>query len=322
MDKLKRAALPALVFIVILASLVYRLSSCAPNKNSTAAEASASLVSASVTPSIGTNPLPSTASPTPPYLDSEIKSIYSSLGLTVVEIRGAGDATMVHYYRPTGVAGEIISRFDWFNRSTGARDLVYGWAYTDKFEIKADKSFTVLTTGLSFVDGTLAFPQIFRSSYSDVDGAVRFTGADEKYYAPLEKSYTVGSDRHECLAGLYLTTGTVSLGFSPQPGFESEFYADYESIPKITVKNDAGISTITLFKTILSKNFKQPSDKDNAYCSFLSVTSDGTDTVIKLKLKADAVTRYNVSTDRSPESGLPYAVFEYTKMDYDYPSGW
>lgn len=317
MDRFRRAVVPVLVIVVLLAALIYRLSSCAPGSVSPPAETSAGL-----SPSAQVNPSPSAdVSPTAPYSGAEIKKIYESLGLSVVEIRDAGDATMVHYYSPSGVPDEIVSRFDWFDRSTGARDLVFGWAYTDKFEITPDKSFNVLTTGLSYVDGGQSFPKLFTAEYNDVDGAVKFDSAEFKYYAPLDQSYTVGIERRECLTGINFNSGFVSLGFNEQPGFEGEFYAASMSIPKMDIKNEGGFSTITLYKTVVSKGAEILDIKENPYCSFASMTTDGTDTVIKLKLN-NKVSRYNVSTVFSPENGLPYAVIEYTSVAYDYPAGW
>lgn len=320
MDKIRRAILPALVVVILLGALISRLSSCAQGGAPAADHPVRASASSSASPSAA--PSPSVVRPTAPYSDTEIKTIYNSLGLSLVEIRDAGDVTMVHYYKPTGVAGEIISRFDWFDRSTGTRALVYGWAYTDQFDIKPDKSFTVLTTGLSHINGTQAFPVIFRSAYSDIDGTIQFTGSEEKYYAPLDKSYTLGSERHECLTDVNFNPEFVSLGFGTQPGYEGEFYTAYESIPKMTTKHEAGFAVITLYKTILADAFKKPTDKENAYCRLASVTCDGTDTIIKLQLNEATVSRYHVSSERSPKTGLPYAVFEYTKAAPSYPTGW
>lgn len=324
MDNFRRAVLPVIVAVVLLAALIYRLSSCAPGGSSAPAAGNPASPSAGASsPEATASPSSPDASvsPTAPYSDAEIESVYNSLGLSVVEIRDAGEVTMVHYYSPSGVSGEIVSRFDWYDRSSGARDLVFGWAYTDKFEIKADKTFNVLTTGLSYIDGGRSFPKIFTSGYYDVDGAVQFTGTEAKYYAPLDQSYTVGIERRESLTDINFNGGFVSLGFGVQPGYEIDFYAGSESVPKMTVENAAGYSTITLYKTILSEDFKKPAVHENSYCSLVSVTSDGTDTTVTLRL-SEKVSRYTVSTERSPENALPYALIEYTNIGFDYPSGW
>ncbi|NLA87968.1 MAG: hypothetical protein GX847_11960, partial [Clostridiales bacterium] len=163
MDTIKRALLPALVIVVLLAALVFRLSSCSRDAKTSlpavTSESPPTGMTETATPSGGGS---AKASPKPPYSGAEIKTIYESLGLSVAEIRDTGDVTMVHYYKPTGITDEIISRFDWFDRSTGARELVYGGVYTDRFEIRSDKSFTVLTTGVSF-------PKIYRAGYTDID---------------------------------------------------------------------------------------------------------------------------------------------------------
>lgn len=323
MDTFRRAILPALVVVILLAALVFRLSSCtsdaktsgAPPAGETAAGPSGADSGAAAATATGAK------SPTPPYSAKEIKSIYESLGLSVMEIRDAEDLTMVHYCKPTGIPGEIISRFDWFDRATGARELVYGWTYTEMYEIKADKSFTVLTTGLSQIDGALSFPEIYRSSFEDIDGAVKFTGVSEKYYAPLDLSYTLGTDRRVCLTDINVNPGFVSFGFGPQPGYENEFYAAYASIPKMDIKNEDSFTTITLYKTVLAKGAEDFAVKENPYSSFSSMTVDGENLIIKLQLNKN-VSRYNVSTERSPKNDLPYAVIEYTSMDYDYPAGW
>jgi hypothetical protein len=319
LDTFRRAILPALVVIVLLAALVFRLSSCASDAKTSGASPAANPSAAQS--SAEASPLAGDQSPTPPYSAKEIKSIYENLGLSVIEIRDAGDLTMVHYYKQTGVPGEIISRFDWFDKETGTRELVYGWAYTDKFEIKADKSFSALTTGLSQINGSMSFPEIYRSGYEDIDGAVKLTGGPEKYYAPLDHSCTVGTDRRECLTDININPGFVSFGFGPLPGYESDFYAAYASIPKMDIKNEGGFTTITLYKTVLAKGAEDFSVKENPYCSFSSMTVDGENLIIKLML-SDSVSRYNLSTELSPESGLPYAVLEFTNLDYDYPAGW
>lgn len=323
MDIFRRAVLPILVAVVLLGALIYRISSCAPGSSGAPFVGDSVSPSASMaTPEATVSPSDTSNNPAAPYNDKEIRSIYKSLGLSIVEIRDAGDVTMVHYYSPSGVPDEIVSRFDWYDRSTGVRELVFGWAYTDKFEIKPDKTFNVLTTGLSYVDGGSAFPKIFTSSYSDIDGAVKFESNEAKYYAPLDLSYTIGTERHECLTDINFNSSFMSLGFGAQPGYEGEFYIASASIPKTTIKNEAGTSTITLFKTILSVDFKNDEDNENSYCSLVSVTCDGIDTTVTLKLNENNVSRYNVSTERSPKNGLPYAVFEYTKTHFDYPAGW
>ncbi len=322
MDTFRRAILSALVIVVLLAALVFRLSSCSPDTKTTpsadTSESPPADMSQTAAPSGGGSVK---ASPKPPYSGAEIKAIYESLELSVAEIRDAGDVTMVHYYKPTGVAGEIISRFDWFDRSTGARELVYGWAYTDSFDIKPDKSFAVLTTGLSHIDGMQSFPCVYRARCESIDGAVRSTGAAEKYYAPLGNSYTIGPDRHASVTDINVTPGFVSFGFGPEPGFESEFYAAYATIPKMDFKHEDGVMTVTLYKTTLSKGAGIPAVKENAYCRIVSSEFDGTNTIFTLQL-SDSVSRYHVSTEYSPQSGLPYAVIELANLNYDYPAGW
>lgn len=323
MDTFRRVILPVLVVVVLLAAFVFRLSSCRSDASKTAPAGNSESPSVSATGAVASPSPGGTASisPIPPYSGIEIKSVYESLGLSVAEIRDAGHMTMVHYYKPTGVVGEIISRFDWFDRSTGARELVYGWAYTDTFEIKPNKSFAVLTTGLSSVDGSLSFPKIFKAGYADIDGAVKFSSSEEKYYAPIDKSYTIGTDRHARLTGINVNPGFVSFGFSPQPGYEGEFYTADASIPKMDINIADGYATMTLYKTLLAEGAEFLSVKENSYCSFASMTVDGDNLIIKLQLK-NIVSRYTVSTEHSPATGLPYAVMELTNLDYDYPAGW
>jgi hypothetical protein len=314
---------PVLVVVVLLAALVFRLSSCSSDaaKGAPSAENPASPSAIAAPASSTTSGDNDKANPKPPYNGAEIKSIYENLGLAVIEIRDDGDVTMVHYYKPTGVPGEIISRFDWFDRTTGARDFVFGGAFTEAFDIKGDKSFTALTGGLSDSEGIPAFPKIYRAAYSDIDGAARFTGGSEKYYAPLENSYVIGSDRRAILTDVNVTPGFISLGFGPQPGYERAFYSDFVSIPKMEISAADGIVTLTLYKTLLAKDAENLSVKENPYCSIVSMRAVGDTFMIELQLN-ESVSRYNVSTDYSPATGLPYAVIEMTNMVYDYPAGW
>lgn len=275
-------------------------------------------------PCTNAGPIPYVISkPASKLSDEEIISKYKNYGMNIVEIRNAGEHTLVHYYKPTNTDGEIISRFDWLDRTTGIRELVYGWVYTDKFEINADKTLTVLTTGVSHVDGGQWFPRIHKSGYSKCDGANYFYESEDGYYMPIENSITLGKNRRECLTSINFNLETISLGFNEQPGYEAEFHAAVETIPEMNIKCDNGSCTITLFNTILSEGFQAPeAGAGDVFCSFVSVTCDGTDTVITLKL-GDIVGRYNVSTDRSPADDLPYAIFEFVRRDnYSYPTGW
>jgi hypothetical protein len=275
-------------------------------------------------PCTGSSPVPYVISkPSSLLIDDEIIAKYKSCGMNIVEIRNAGEYTLVHYYKPTNTDGEIISRFDWFDRATGLRELVYGWVYTDKYEITADKTLTVLTTGISHVDGGQWFPRIHKSGYSKCDGANYFYESEDGYYMPIEKSITLGKNRRECLTSINFNLETISLGFNEQPGYEAEFHAAVETIPEMNIKCEDGMCTVTLFNTILSEGFIAPEPgAGDVFCSFVSVSCDGTDTIISFQL-GDIVGRYNVSTDRSPADDLPYAIFEFVRRDnYSYPAGW
>ena len=319
MNTFKRAFLPALVAVVLLAALVYRLSSCSPDKSRNAAETPVNTPAGS--PGAESSPSPAVKAPAPPYSGAEIRRIYESLGLSVLEIRDAGDATMVRYYKPTGVSGEIVSRFDWFNRKTGARELAYGPAYADRFEIGPDKSLTVMTAGKSYASGMPSFPVVYRAGYTDVDGALMFRGTEEKYYAPIGKSYLLGTERHAALYVVGVNPGFVSFGFTSQPGYESEFYAASASIPKMDVAFADGLMTITFYKTLPSGDSEILTVKENPYCSVVSLETDGADTTVTLRLGGN-VSRYNVSVETSPANGLPFAVVEFTAAACDYPAGW
>lgn len=323
MEFFKRAVLPVIVIVILLAALVYRISSCSPGGSSVTASPSVSPSTPAEEPTDTASPSDKgpAASPTAPYDDTEIGTIYQSRGFNIAEIRDAGDVTMVHYYKPTGVQGETLSRFDWFDRSTGDRRLVYGWAYTQAFEIKPDKTFTALTTGLAPATGTQLFPTIYRASVENTDGAILEKGGEEEYYAPLDKSVTLGTDYPAALTGIHFTGGFVSLGFDAPIGDEGSFYGHEASLPKMSVENTDGFCTITLYQTTPSDGI-DPEAKENAYCSLDRISSDGTDTIIKLKLNQASVSRYNIRLERSPATALPYAVIAFTNVAVDYPPGW
>lgn len=321
MNTFRRVWLPVLVVVILLGALVFRLSSCTSDAAGNTQTAESPAKAPAAVTGMEASPPPGAKSPAPPYSGAEIRRIYESLGLSAVEIRDAGGVTMVHYHKPTGVPGEIISRFDWFDRSTGARELVYGPAYADRFEIKPDKSLTVLSAGKSYISGLPSFPSIYRAGYTDLDGALMFTGAEEKYYAPIDNSYSLGTDRHASLSAVSVNPGFISFGFSPQPGYESEFYSETASIPKMDIDIADGFATVTLHQTIPSEWSEILTVKENPYCGVESLISEGADTIITLRL-SDSVTRYNVSTEYSPEDGYPYAVIEFTAAGFDYPAGW
>lgn len=325
MDSFKRAILPIIVTLIIVIALISRLSSCSPERLENAASASSGETSPAATDSSASpsaSGVTDTAEPTAPYSDKEIAALYKADGLEIVELREAGDLTLVHYYKSTGVPDEIISRFDWFDRATGTRELVYGWVYADKFEACADKSLTVLTTGRNPIDAFQSFPVLFTSSYQNVDGAIQFTGSEQPYYMPIGTGCTLGLARPESLKSLVFNLENVALGFDAQPGDEGAFYAGSVTIPEMSVVNKDGISTVTLYNTVLSKAFVKPKpEAGHAQCSLVSVSCDGKDTVIKLRLDQN-VTRYNVGSIVSKTDDLPYAIISYSSAIFSYPSGW
>ncbi len=258
--------------------------------------------------------------PSGPFSDEQIKDIYEAKNYSVLEIRDTGDYTMVHYINPEDIAF-LTSRFEWFDRKTGAREFVGGFFYTDKFEITADKTLTVLTTGLP-PDGYQQFPRLLRFGYSDVGGAVAATVSDSDYFMPLEQSFTLGIDRPECLKSVCYDGSSMLLTFGEQPGYELEFHTEVEAVPKMTVTNKDGVSTVTLFNTILSDDFVQTAGKllGSDPCP-VTVTCDGTDTVVTFKMRENAG-RYNIGCFTTPVERVPHAVITYEADSFGYPKGW
>ncbi len=315
----------AVCFAFITLAIVFGLTSCAlvPSKAPGIPDVSAApSETGTVAPSASADASPSPATtPSAPLTDKQIRDAYDVNGLSVLEIRDAGEYTMVHYYS-LEVPNDKISRFDWFDRKTGERELVYGWVYADKFEITADKSLTVLTTGVHPSDGMQSFPKIFTSCYTEQDGAVEFYSTEQEYYMPLEQHFTVGSDRPECLKRVCFDSGSMLLTFSERPGYEAEFHGAAETVPKISVINQDGVSTVTIYNTILSDNFVQTAGRMlGSAPSPLTVICDGTDTVITFKLYASAG-RYNIRSFNTPVEHIPHAVITYGTSEFGYPKGW
>jgi hypothetical protein len=258
--------------------------------------------------------------PSGPFSDEQIKDIYEAKNYSVLEIRDAGDYTMVHYINPEDIAF-LTSRFEWFDRKTGAREFVGGFFYTDKFEITADKTLTVLTTGVPS-DGYQLFPRFLRFGYSDVGGVVHATFSDSEYYMPLEQSFTLGIDRPECLKSVCYDGSSMLLTFAERPGYELEFHTDVEAVPKMTATYKDGVSSITLFNTILSDDFVQTAGKLlGSDPSPVTVTCDGINTVVTFKLREDAG-RYTIDCFTTPVERVPHAVITYEADNFGYPKGW
>lgn len=256
------------------------------------------------------------------YTNEQITALYANSNLSVIEIRDAGAYTMVHYYS-LETPDDKVSRFDWFDRKTGERELVYGWVYADKFEIMADKTLMVLTTGVSPADGSQRFPEVFTWRTGLLDGASNPAGETLDYYMPLDQSFTVGEQRYECLKSVCFDGGSMLLTFDERPGFEIEFHTVAESIPRINVTNKDGISTVTVYDTILSDDFIQTAGPMlGSDPSPVTVSCDGANTVISFRLRSSAA-RYNVKSLITPVDCLPHAVITYETSQYvSYPKGW
>lgn len=314
-DKLKRLAFPIIIALILLITLIFRLSSCSSQRTIGTPDASAAAPSASG----AVSGLTDTSGR---MTDEAINSAYSKLGLTVIEIRSTGDETLVQYAKASGDTSIESSRFDWLDRLTGARELICPDVCADKYIVTSDKSLTVLTTGQFTSDGLQLFPELFTAYYKTIDGASYLDTSFQPYYMPLAKSFTLGAARHACLNSLVLNPDNIALGFAAQPGFETEFYADTIVIPQLTLTKDDSFVYVTLYHTVPSKSFVQPkTGAGDAPRRFVSVKSDGMNTVITFKLDK-AITRYNITSSISPADGLPYAVLTFSSEEPSYPAGW
>jgi hypothetical protein len=308
---------------VLVLAFFFALCSCAslPSKAPAASGAGDSPADGTAPPDTSSEAPPDTAAPpSEPLTDRQIMDAYTGRGLTVTEIRDAGTYTLVHYFS-SGDSRNEASRFDWFDRKTGERELVCSSICADKFEITADKTLTILTTGVT-PDGYQQFPRILRFGLTDVDGAYGVTRYDNDYYMPLEQSFTLGIDSPECLKSVCYDGGSMLLTFTVRPGYEQEFHADGETVPKMTVTNKDGVSTVTLFDTILSDDFVLTAGKllGSDPCP-VTVSCDGIDTVVTFKMHGDAG-RYNIGCFTTPVERVPHAVITYVPDNSDYPKGW
>jgi hypothetical protein len=333
LDRIKRFLFPLAILFLIVIVLVYRLSSCSLNNDKKGiASPGASSAIASVGASASSSDSPSAASPSVKasvspevnYSNDDILKLFKKEGFEVGEIRDSGSATVVEFIYP-GATGDIPSSFAWFDRTTGAREVVGGGLAVDKFEITPQKSLTVLTTGKYYVNGSQWFPELFRSDFNDGTGAVRYSNEMYPYFMPIDKSFTVSRDRPESLKSVTLDYDAVSVGFAPQPGHEQEFEIAYRFIPKTSVVTSGGVCYITFFNTTLAPGFRTPKTGDgDSLRSFMDLKYDGANSLLTLKL-GDKADRYNVSMDYSPDDGMPYAVIRFRSDDAiypPYPKGW
>jgi hypothetical protein len=112
------------------------------------------------------------------------------------------------------------------------------------------------------------------------------------------------------------------LTFDEQTGYETEFHAAAESIPRLNVTNKDDISTVTLYDTILSDDFVQMAGRMlGSDPSPVTVACDGTDTVITFRMRPNA-RRYNIKSFNTPVDCIPHAVITYESSEFSYPKGW
>ncbi len=308
---------------LVLLALLAGLTSCVSGESEAAGTSDISVgpSGASAAPTTPAEESTNASEPPPgPFSDEQIRDVYTANGFTVLEVRDAGEYTMVRYCSLEDPAS-AASRFEWFDRITGEREFVHGWIYVDKFEITADKTLTVLTTGLP-PDGYQQFPRILRFEYSDVGGVYAATVSDSDYYMPLEQSFTLGINRPECLKSVCYDGSSMLLTFDGQPGHEQEFHTDVEAVPKMTVSNKDGISTVTVFNTVLSDDFVQIAGKllGSDPCPVI-VTCDGKDTVVTFKMHENTG-RYMIGCFTTPVERVPHAVITYEADTFGYPTGW
>ncbi len=318
LDRLKRAALPAAVAVIIIAALFYRLASCANQPGGDAGVASPTASSAA-TASVPPSPTVSHG-PDINYTDEDIRGVFTALGFEVRSIRDAGPtAAAVEYYYPK-CSGQVPSRFAWVDRETGAYTVVSDGLLTDRVEIFSD-SLMVLTTGWDLTGNTQNFPEVFISSYTAGDVsplALRARSSLQPYYMPIDRSFAVGGDTSALLDSLVVDFDAVSAGFVSPDGA-----TPLAGIPKTGVVCSGGYCYITFYNTALSPGFKAPkAGAGDGLRTFVSVASDGTNTQLTLKL-GDRAQRYNIATAYSPDDGRPYAVFSFRPEEgVSYPPGW
>jgi hypothetical protein len=318
LGRLKRAALPAAAAVIIIAALFYRLASCANQPGGNAGVAGSPTAGS---PTVSVPPSPTgSRGPDISYTDEDIRSVFTALGFEVRTIRDAGPtAAAVEYYYPK-CSGQVPSRFAWVDRETGAYTVVSGGLLTDRVEIFSD-SLMVLTTGWDLTGNKQNFPEVFISSYltGDVSPlALRARSSLQPYYMPVDRSFTVGDDNSALLDSLVIDFDAVSAGFS-----SPDEATPLAGIPKTGVVCSGGYCHITFYNTALSPGFKAPkAGAGDGLRTFVSVTSDGMNTQLTLKL-GERARRYNIASDVSPDDGRPYAVFSFRPEEgVSYPPGW
>ncbi|SHI10240.1 hypothetical protein SAMN02745823_02425 [Sporobacter termitidis DSM 10068] len=315
MDRFKRAIFPMLIFFIIVVVLVYRLSSCTA---SSTLSGGAALPSSTASPAAPSPTPASSSGPAGNYTNDGITAFYKGAGFDVQDIRDAGGATVVRYGAP-GADGRALSSFAWFDRATGARDVVAAGVSVDKYEITPDKKLTILTTGKDDQSGSQWFPELCTSAFNDAAEALRYLNGTSPYFMPLAQSFTLGTDSPASLKSITLDVDAVTVSFAPRPGRE------HGSMPRATVASGNGCCYVTFYGTALSSGFKAPkAGSGDQLRSFVSVKYDGANTVLTLKLGPET-DRYNVSAGFSPDDGMPYAVLKFRSNDAiypAYPAGW
>lgn len=311
MEQLKRIILPLLIFVVLVAALIFRLSSC------THSTGSGSSVASSVSGTAGTTGVASSSSPTGSngnrvnYTNDDITRLFRKEGYAVKEIRDVGHATMVQFYTQDENGAPYISKFAWFDRATGEHHVVCDGVLADTFDILEDQTLFVRTTGLDFNNGMQWFPELFVSRANPGSETIPYSGGIEPYYMPIGQSVTISNDRPESLKSVTIDFDAVSVGFVPQPGQEGAFDVGFRYIPKTSVVTSRGFCYITFYNTTLAADFIVPDEgTGDGLRRFVSVTCDGTNTLLTLKL-GERTAAYNIAMAYSPDDGMPYGVFKF-----------
>jgi hypothetical protein len=327
LDRFKRVALPLAVALVIIVALVYRLSSCAPDKSGSARGAVSSPVAAADTPVDKPPSLSAAPSSESLVTDEDIRKVFSKYNFEVRSIINAGDTAVVEFFYPK-CSGLVPARYAWVDRASGAYDIVTDGLLTDKFTVMPDGRLMVLTTGLDFTSNAQLFPEIFVSTYTADEASpftVRYHAEIQPYYMPLARTFTVGGDIKSTLKSLSFSFDSVSAGFdSPRAdNAAAPEEGGAPPVPKTGVVCSGGLCYITFYNTGLSPGFQAPKPgTGDGLRTFVSIESDGANTLLTLKLGANAQ-RYHMASASSPDDGTPYTVFTFRPdSSVAYPPGW
>ena len=214
---------------------------------------------------------------------------------------------LIESQRPT-----CASWFDLYDLVTGKVETLPTYpSNVSLLQIVSQNEFVFRADGTNSEDNYAGFPCIIRCIRGQ-DGA--FKTVSEVVYLNVKESATFGAKPDEILSGLSVQKNDIRATFTPEPGKEQIFYADFVMIPPTRTENAPDKHQLIFefsHSRIVNKFLKDPTipAEDSAYVNSITLEQDGENCRIYLTLK-DNAKQYTCNLQSTQPAGqdlpLPY----------------